>query len=122
MRFAAAARHAVQDRVEVGARQLRGERKRQQRGPRPRAHRRQIAEIHGQRTVTDRVGRRQSAIEVDAFDAGIDGEHVDVIALRLDHRRIVADADDDPGRRRRQTLLYARDQLAFTELGNGHLA
>ena len=47
-------------------------------------------------------GGDERAIEVDALDERVDGQHLDAVALRLDDRRIVADADQQPGGRRRQ--------------------
>jgi hypothetical protein len=50
---------------------------------------------------------------VHALDDSVDREHLDPVALRLDDRRIVADADQDPGGRRKKPLLDAGDELAF---------
>ena len=87
-------------------RQRRRQRQREQRQPRRRAHRRQVAQVDRQRAVADGVGRREAPIEVHAFDDRVDGEHLEAVPLGLDHRGIVADADDQPGGRRRE----ARDR------------
>jgi hypothetical protein len=50
---------------------------------------------------------------MDAFDDGVNGEHLDTVPFRLDDRGIVADADEQPWRRGRQELLNPRDQLAL---------
>jgi hypothetical protein len=50
---------------------------------------------------------------MDAFDDGVDGEHLDTIPFGLDNRRIVADADEQPRRREGQKLLDPCDQLAL---------
>ena len=84
-----------------------GQRQRQQRQARRGAHRRQVAQVDGERAMADGVGRREAAIEVHAFDDGVDGEDLELVALRLDDRGIVADADEQPGRRGRQARLDA---------------
>ena len=82
--------------------EVRRQRQRQQGRARRRAHRREIAETDGQRLVTDRRGRRPGALEVHAVDEAVGGDDDELAAPRLDHGRIVADADGDPGRRRRR--------------------
>ena len=107
------------ERVEVGARQGRGQRQGEQRQPRRRAHRREVAQVDGERAMADGVGRREAAIEVDAFDERVDGQHLEPVPLRLDDRRIVADADEQPGGRRAAGCsLDPRDQLALAEVGD----
>jgi hypothetical protein len=56
---------------------------------------------------------------VHTLDNRVDGEDLDPVALRLHDRRIVADADQDPGRCRRQLLLNAGDELAFAHVRDG---
>ena len=94
---------------------MRGQRERQQREARRGAHRRQVAQVDRERAMTDGRGRRERAIEVHAFDERVDAQHLEAIALRLDHRRIVADADQHPVGRRRQPCVNARDELALGE-------
>ena len=53
------------------------------------------------------AGGVNAPIEMHAFDERVDGQHLEMIALRLDDRRIVADADEHPGGRRRQPRLDA---------------
>ena len=73
--------------------------------------------------MADRVGRHERAVEVDALDERVDGQHLDAIPLRLDHRRIVADADEQPVRRRRRRRPRMRAiELALGAVGNGHFA
>ena len=57
-------------------------------------------------------GRDEGAIEMDALDQRVDGQHLDAIALRLDDRRIVADADQQPlaDSATAEPLADARDQ------------
>ena len=62
------------------------------------------------------------AIEMDPLDDRVDGQHLDPIALGLHDRRIVADADEQPAGRGRKALLNASDELAFSEIGDGHFA
>jgi len=56
---------------------------------------------------------------MDAFHHGVHAQHFETIPLRLDHRGIVANANEEPGGRRRQLLLDPGDQLAFREIGDG---
>ena len=66
--------------------------------------------------MADRVGRHERAIEVHAFDDSIDGQHLDAVPFRLDDRRIVADADQEPIGCGGELPLDARDDLALGEL------
>ena len=72
--------------------------------------------------MADCVRRHERAIEVHAVDERVDAQHFRAIPLRLDDRRIVADADEQPGRRGRELRLDARNQLAFTDVGDRHFA
>ena len=108
---AASATRLVDDAVEILDRQRCGQRHRQQRQPRRGTHRRQIAEIHRQRAVTDCRRRGERAIEVDAVDEGVDAEDLQAVARRLDDRRIVADADRHPGGRGGKPSADAGDEL-----------
>ena len=45
------------------------------------------------------AGGVNAPIEVDAFDERVDGQHLEPVPLRLDDRRIVADADEPASRR-----------------------
>jgi hypothetical protein len=56
---------------------------------------------------------------VHAFDERVDGQDLDAVSLRLDHRRIVANAHEQPVRRRRQLLLDARDEVRLGEIPDG---
>jgi hypothetical protein len=69
--------------------------------------------------VTDGIRRRERAIEMYAVDACIDRQHLDAVAFRLDHRGIVADADEHPWRRRRQAGADTGDELALRTVGDG---
>jgi len=93
-------RDASDDRIEVLAWQIGGECEREQSEARRGAHRRQVAEVDGQRAMTDCVWRRESTIEVNPFNDRVDGQHLNLIAHRFDNRRIVADTDQHPRRRR----------------------
>ena len=66
-------------------------------------------------------GGDERAIEVNAFDERVDGEDLEPVALRLDDRRIVADADQRASRRcGRQLLLDAGDRArASVQVGDG---
>ena len=59
--------------------------------------------------MTDRGGRRERAIEVNAFDHRIDAQDLETIALRFDDRGIVTDANLHPIGRRRQPAADARE-------------
>ena len=83
--------------LEVGERAAPRQSQREEREARRRAHRGEVAEVHGERAEADRAGCTNAPIEVDAFDQRVGREHLEAVALRLDDRRIVADADDDPG-------------------------
>ena len=50
---------------------------------------------------------------MDAVHDRVDAEHVDPVPLRLHHRRIVADADEHPGRWWRKAGPDASDQVAL---------
>ena len=69
--------------------------------------------------MADCLRRGERPIEVHALDNGVDREHFDAIALRLDDRGIVADADQNPGGRRKEPPLDAGDQLAFGLVRDG---
>ena len=93
------------------------QRQRQEREPRRRAHRREVAEVDGQRAVADGAGRRERAIEVHAVDQRIDAEDLQAVALRLDHRGIVADADQQPVGRRRAAARWMRAMSSLGQIG-----
>ena len=109
---------AVDDRIHRGHGEITGQYKREQRRPRPRAHRRQVAQIHRERTVTDRLGGHERRIEVHAVNHGIGSEHVKRAALGLDHCRIVARADNDPGRHG-EARSNAGNERMLADLRNG---
>ena len=92
------------------AREIAGERQREQGQPRLRAHRGEVAQIDGERAVADGIGRRETAIEVDAFDERVDAQHFETVSRRLHNRRIVTDADDEPRGRLREPCLNPRDR------------
>ncbi len=120
--FAASLREPCGNTVEVVERQLRRQHHRQQREARRRAHRRQIAQVHRQRPMTDGVGRDERAVEVHAFDDRVHREHFDAVPLRLHHGRIVTDTDQQPVGRGREMSLDARDELSLGAVGNDHFA
>jgi hypothetical protein len=59
---------------------------------------------------------------MDAVDHGIDGQYFEAIALGLDYRGVVADADSEPRGSRGEPPLDARDQFALGEFRDGHFA
>ena len=71
-------------------------RHRQQSGARPGAHRGQVTEIDGQRTMSG-VGRDEAAIEVDTLDLRIGSQHFERASHRFDRSGIVSRANDHPG-------------------------
>ena len=79
-----------------------GQRHRERRQARRRAHCGEVAQIDGERAMADRSGRREAAIEVDAVDDRIGGDDFERVARRLVDRRIVADVDEQPVGRRAQ--------------------
>ncbi len=104
--------------LEVGERQRRRQRERQQGRAGRRAHGRQVAQVHRQRAMADRARRRERAVEVDALDQGVGGEHLEQVPRRLDDRGIVAEADGDPGGRRRHARAHARDEGVLADVGD----
>ena len=74
-------------------------------------------EFFRERAMPDRVGWYEPPVEMNALDLCVSGEHVERAALRLDHRRIVAGSDDDPGRHR-EALGDAGDERMLADLGN----
>jgi len=69
--------------------------------------------------MANRFRRDEGPIEVHAFDERIDAQDLDAVSFRLDDRRIVADAHQQPVRRRRQLLLDARNQVALAQRPDG---
>ena len=113
---------SVDETVEVGERKFGGEGETEQNRSRLSAHRGQIAEIDGQRPMTDGVRWCEASIEMHALDDRIDREHFDLISDRLDDGRVVADAYQDPAWRGRQPRGDAADEFLLGEIGNGHFA
>ena len=107
---------AVDHAVEVCARKGGRQREGQERPSRFGAHRCQIAQIDGECSMADRGWRRKTAIEVNALDERVDGDHFELVPLRLDDRRIVSDADDEPVGRWGEPRLNASDELALGEI------
>ena len=108
--------------LEVGDRQSAGHGQRQRREPRRRAHGGKVAQVDGQRPMADRLGRDESAVEVDALDAGVGRDHLERVSLRAHHRRIVAGADEEPVRCDGQAGRDAVDQILLVEIGDGQPA
>ena len=69
--------------------------------------------------MADGIRRGETAIEVDAFDDGVHAQDFEPVGCRLDNRRIVPDADDEPGRGGRKLCLNPCDELGFGEIGDG---
>ena len=113
------AREAGDDALEVFERKAGGQREGEEREARGRAHRGQIAQVDCERAMANCFRRDEGAIEVDAFDERVDAEDLDAVSLRLDHRGIVADADEQPVRRGRQMLLDAREERALVNVADG---
>ena len=107
----------VEQLLERGDVQGRRQREREQRGVRRCAHRRQIAQVDGQRAMSDRIGGHEAAIEVDAVHLRVGGQDVERASLRLDDRRVVAWTDDDP-RGHRHARLDAGDERTFTDVSD----
>jgi hypothetical protein len=55
---------------------------------------------------------------VHAFDERVHAQNVEAVPLRLDHGRIVADADRHPARRWRQAVLNAGDEFALGKVAD----
>ena len=72
--------------------------------------------------MADRVRRDERAIEMNTLDERVNRDHLDAVTLRLDDRRVVADADEQPRRRRGQPAADTRDELALRAVGNHHFA
>ena len=108
----------VDDRVEIGERQARRQHERQQGGTGGRAHRGEVAQVHRQCAVADRSRRRECPVEMHALDQRVGRHHVEGVALRLDHRGIVAQTDRDPGWRRRHVIADARDEGVLADVGD----
>ncbi len=91
---------------------------REQRVPRRTAHRGDVAHVDGQRLVPDVGGGGIAAVEMDALDERIGREDLERAAFRGRDGGIVADADDERGRRLGHPLPDARDDGAFAGLGD----
>ena len=59
---------------------------------------------------------------MDAVDHRVDGEHLEPVSLRLDHRGIVTDADEQPGGLGHEPRFDAADELPLGEVRNRHFA
>ena len=108
------------ERVEVVAKQGRGQHEGQEGQPRRRAHGREVAQVDRQRPVPNRGGRRKAPVEMNTLHNRIDAEDLQPVPLRLDDGRIVANADRQPAGRRLQPLRNALDELALCEVGDSH--
>ena len=115
---AACTQEAVDETVEHGGRQVGRQRQREQSRPRFRAHRGQVAEIHGQRPVADGVGRHERLIEVDAVHERIGREHLAAPPRRLHDGGVVARADVHP-RRDVEAASDALDERLLAEVSYG---
>jgi hypothetical protein len=87
---------AVEDAVDRRQIDVVGEQQRQQRTAWLGAHRGEVAQIDGQRTVTDRIERHEAAVEVHAIDDRVGRQHVVHAAHRRDNGRVVTRSDGDP--------------------------
>ena len=110
--------HAVDERIDARDGQSRRQHERQKGNARRRAHRRKVAQIHGERLVAD-VGRAdERLVEVYALDLAIGSQNFEPVSLGLDDRRIIADADDDERRgggiRCRMRSMSARSPTSAT--------
>jgi len=114
--FAGERQEAVHERVEVAGGKRRREAERQEGDARPPAHRRDIGEVDRKRLPADVEGGAEPAIEVDALDEAVGGEDFERAALRFHDGRIVADADGEPGRRRRKLGADVGDDPALSEI------
>ena len=66
--------------------------------------------------MADRIGRHEGAGEMNALDQRVDAQHFHAVSLRLGHGGIVADAHQQPRRRREKMLLDSRDEIALGEV------
>ena len=103
------------ERIDVGDEAGRGQRQREQRVPRRGAHRRQVAQVDGERLVANIGGRTEGPIEVDPLDQRIGGDDRQRAAVGLDHRGVVADRDGDPRRGLWYLGVNAIDEGALAE-------
>jgi hypothetical protein len=104
----------VEQGVHVGGRHALGETEREQGQPRRAAHRGNVGQVDGERLPADVVRRADASIEVNAFDHRVGGEDLERAALRLHHRRIVADAHRHPGGRGADPRADLLDQRALS--------
>jgi hypothetical protein len=110
---------AGEDGVEVGNRERGRQQERDEDEPRLGAHRREVAEVHGERAVSDGLRRNEPAVEVHALDAGVGGQYVVCVALALHDRGVVAWPDEQPVGGRRQTSPDAGDERALSRRRDG---
>ncbi len=110
--------HAVDQGVQVRYREGRREGEREQYLLRGGTHRREIAQADGKRLVSDVASRREGAVEVHPVDERVCGEDRQGAAFGLDDRSIIADPDDDTGRRGREHRLDACDEGTLTKVGD----
>ena len=67
--------------------------------------------------MSDRIGRHEPAIEMDAVHLRVGGQDVERASLRLDDGGIVAWTDDDP-RGHRDSRLDAGDERTFADVSD----
>ena len=103
---------------EYPPRQIERKRQRQERKSWLGAHRGEVAEICRHGPVHDSCRRREAAIEVNAFDQGVDGQHLEAVALGRDHRGVIANRENEPVRWRGEPGGDACDEIAFAKLAD----
>ncbi len=108
----------VEQAIDVGEGEIRRQDERQQRIPRRGAHSGDIADVDGKSLVPDVGWGREAAVEMDAFDERIGRQDLQGAAIRCRDCGIVADADDDRGRRRRQSAANMLDESALADVPN----
>ena len=64
------------------------------------------------------IGGNDAAVEMHAFDKRVDAHDLDAVAFRLDHGRIIADADKDPVRIGREPAADAGDEIALGDVAD----
>ena len=86
---------------------------------RRRAHRRQVAQVGGERLVPDVGGGGVGAVEVDSLHQGVRGHDGQGAAVRLEDGGVVPDAGHHAGGARAYPFPDALNDGVLAEIGDG---
>ena len=106
---------AVEQAIDIADRGPIGEHEREEREAGRAAHRRNVAQVDGERLVADVGVRGEAAVEVHALDERVGREHLQRASIRHRDGRIVADRDNERGGWRRQAAPDALDETPLAD-------